>query len=141
VAAGSFQDEIWAFMLRNAAVTADAQMYKSTSIDPEQLASWDPAYLFFYNSPEPETIVDGGIWSELSAVKNGRVFAVPTGPWGYSYPPSVNRYLAVLWLSEVVYPGAFHWDARSLTKEYYALFYRYALSDAEYEALFFGESE
>ncbi len=138
VAAGSFQDEIWAFMLRNAAVVDDAQMYKSTSIDPEQLANWDPAYLFFYNSPDPETIIDGGIWGELSAVKNGRVFAVPTGPWGYSYPPSVNRYLAVLWLSEVMYPGEFPWDARALTKEYYDIFYRYALSDAEYETLFFG---
>ena len=138
VAAGSFQDEIWAFMLRNAAVVDDAQMYKSTSIDPEQLANWDPDYLFFYNSPDPETIIDGGIWGELSAVKNGRVFAVPTGPWGYSYPPSVNRYLAVLWLSEVMYPGEFPWDARALTKEYYDIFYRYALSDAEYETLFFG---
>ncbi len=141
VAAGSFQDEIWAFMLRNAAVVADAQMYKSTAIDLEQLANWDPEYLFFYNSPDPATIVDGGAWRALTAVKNGRVFAVPSGPWGYSYPPSVNRYLAVLWLSELLYPGEFDWDARALTKEFYELFYHYELSDAEYETLFSAVGE
>lgn len=141
VAAGSYQDEIWAFMLRNAAVVEDAQMYKSTAIDLEQLANWDPEYLFFYNSPDPATIVDGGAWQALTAVQNGRVFAVPGGPWGYSYPPSVNRYLAVLWLSELVYPGEFGWDARALTKEFCELFYHYELSDAAYDALFSAVGE
>lgn len=141
VAAGSYQDEIWAFMLRNAAVVEDTQMYKSTAIDLEQLANWDPAYLFFYNSPDPATIVDGGAWRALNAVKNGKVYAVPGGPWGYSYPPSVNRYLAVLWLSELVYPGVFGWDARALTKEFYEIFYHYELSDTEYNALFSAVGE
>ena len=132
VASGTFFDEIWAFMVNNIAVVDEAQMYTSTGIDFEQLANWDPEYLFIYGSNDPETIVDADSWQELSAVKNNKYFGVPKGPYGYVTPPSVNRYLAAIWLSEVVYPGVFPWDAKEMIKEFYDLFYHYELSDAEY---------
>ncbi len=132
VASGTYFDEIWAFMLNNIAVVDESQMYASTGIDFEQLANWDPEYLFFYGSNDPEKIVDADSWQELSAVKNGKYYNVPIGPYGYVTPPSVNRYLAIIWISEVVYPGVFPWDAKEMTKEFYDLFYHYDLSDEEY---------
>lgn len=135
VASGTYFDEVWAYMLKNVAQVDDAQMYASTSIDFEQLASWDPDYLFCYNGADPEDLSQRAEWSQLSAVQNGQCYAVPEGPYSFVSPPTVNRYLAIIWIADQVYPGVFPWDTEQMVKEYYQLFYHYTLSDADYDAL------
>lgn len=135
VASGTYFDEIWAYMLNNIAVVEESQMYAATSIDFEQLAEWNPEYIFFYNGAEPENIAEDEVWAELSAVKDGKYYSVPAGPYSFVSPPSINRYLAIVWLSEILYPGEFGWDAKEMTQEFYKLFYLYELDDAGYEEL------
>lgn len=135
VASGTYFDEIWAYMLNNIAVVEQSQMYASTGIDFEQLANWNPEYLFFYNGAEPENIVSADSWQGLSAVQAGKYYSVPQGPYDFVSPPSVNRYLAIIWISETVYPGVFGWDAKEMTQEFYRLFYHYELDDAAYAQL------
>ena len=135
IASGTYFDEIWAYMMNNIAVVEEGQMYASTGIDIEQLAIWDPEYLFFYNSVDPETIVDQAAWSELTAVKNGHYYGVPTGPYSFVSPPSINRYLAMIWIAETVYPDDFDWDMQEKITEFYDLFYHFDLTDEEFEAL------
>ena len=135
VASGTYFDEIWAYMLHNIAVVEQSQMYASTGIDFEQLANWDPEYLFFYNGAEPENIVSADSWQELSAVKAGNYYSVPQGPYDFVSPPSVNRYLAIIWIGDTVYPGAFDWDAQEMIREFYRLFYHYELNEAGYAEL------
>lgn len=135
IASGTYFDEIWAYMLNNVAVTDQPQMYASTGIDLEQLANWDPEYIFFYNGAEPADIATAGGWADLKAVQEGKFYSVPAGPYSYVSPPSVNRYLAIIWLSEILYPGEFGWDTAEMTKEFYNLFYHYELDEAGYEKL------
>ena len=135
IASGTYFDEVWAYMVKNVAVPADAQMYASTRIDFEQLANWDPDFLFFYNTTAPAQQVSEGAWPQLRAVKSGQWYPVPAGPYSFVSPPAVNRYLGILWIGTTVYPGEFSWDLREKVKEYYNLFYHYELSDAEYDAL------
>lgn len=135
VASGTYFDEIWAYMLNNVAVVEEGQMYAATNINFEQLAAWNPEYLFFYNGTEAETFVNEASWSQLSAVAQDKYYSVPSGPYDFVSPPTVNRYLAIVWLSEIMYPDDFSWDAKALTQEYYDLFYHYDLSDEEYAQL------
>lgn len=138
VASGTYFDEIWAYMMKNAAQTDGAQMYAATTIDLEQLANWDPEYLFFYNSQDPEEIIEESVWKELTAVKNGNYYEVPGLPYSFVSPPTVNRYLAAVWIAGIVYPDEFEWDTEEMIKEYYRLFYHYDLSDREYEEIISG---
>jgi iron complex transport system substrate-binding protein len=85
-------------------------MYAATGIDLEQLANWDPEYIFFYNSADPETLVDSAAWSQLSAVRNGKYYSIPSGPYSFVSPPSINRYLGMIYIAKTVYPDLFDWD-------------------------------
>jgi len=41
----------------------------------------------------------------LSAVKDHRVYRIPSVPWDwFDRPPSVNRLIGVRWLAQVLYP-------------------------------------
>ena len=135
IAKGTYFDEIWSLMMDNVAVVDESQMYAATGIDIEQLANWDPEYIFFYNSADPETIVDAAAWSELSAVKEGKYYGIPAGPYSFVSPPSINRYLGMIYIAKTVYPDAFAWDMKDKITEFYRLFYHYDLSDEEYENL------
>jgi iron complex transport system substrate-binding protein len=133
IAKGTYFDEIWSLMMNNVAVTDESQMYAATGIDLEQLANWDPEYIFFYNSADPETLVDSAAWSQLSAVRNGKYYSIPSGPYSFVSPPSINRYLGMIYIAKTVYPDLFDWDLKEKVTEFYKLFYNYDLNDADYE--------
>lgn len=135
VASGTYFDEVWAYMLNNVAKVDEGQMYASTGIDFEQLANWDPSFIFFYNCNDPASLVGSDLWSQLKAVQDKTTFEVPTGAHNLVSPPSVNRYLGIVWIAETVYPESFDWDLRDMTEQYYKLFYHHDLTDAEYDAL------
>lgn len=135
VVAGTYFDEVWSYMVQNAAVTEDAQMYSATSINFEQLAAWDPEYIFYYNGADPASAVDEAAWTSLRAVREGKCLEVPRLPYYLVYPPTVNRYLAMIWLGCTVYPELFDWDLRAETEKFYSLFYNCTLTDELYEKL------
>ena len=52
------------------------------------------------------------------------------------FPPSVQRYLGMMWLAKLLYPDATsQYDLFSDVHEYYELFYHCDLTRAKYDAL------
>ena len=137
MAEGSFHAETVNLMGENVAQLTDVTPSGAgNEIDFEQLLLWDPEVIFFdVNSAYSEAGSDPA-WQQLSAVKNGSYFEAPYGPYGWlSSPPSVQRYLGMVWLGAVLYPDYIDYDLETVVKEYYQMFYGYELSDEDYDAL------
>lgn len=75
-------------------------------------------------------------WSEISAIVNGRYVEVPEAPYNWiGMPPSVQRYLGLIWLTAELYPEYCDYNVKEEITEYYKLFYSCELSDEQYDTL------
>ncbi|KAF5078033.1 Periplasmic binding protein [anaerobic digester metagenome] len=82
------------------------------------------------------TIMTDPMWRSLSAVRNGNVYEAPYGPYSWmGGPPSIQRLLSMIWLGNLMYPDVFDYDIDERVKEFYSLFFRYDLTDAELDDL------
>ena len=82
------------------------------------------------------TVKDDAVWKNLKAVQNGNYYEVPFGPYNWlGFPPSVNRYMGMIWLSELLYPEQFDYDLFQEAKRHYRLFYHCELTKEMYDAL------
>ncbi len=102
-------------------------------VSPEQLIIWNPDVIIVDQEGSYEKFTaPNSPFSEISAVKNNRVYEIPEGPFSWiDNPPSVNRILGIDWIGNLIYPEAFDLDITSEAKTFYDLFYHYSLSDAE----------
>lgn len=137
LANGSFHAEIIDLLTDNVAVV-DNPAGKGTGNEAtiEQVALWNPEYIIF----APESIYGDvktlDTWKELDAVSENKYIEVPGKPYNWmGNPPSVQRYLGMIWLASELYPEYCEYDAKSEIIEYYMLFYDYELSDEQYEEL------
>ncbi|OJG92512.1 hypothetical protein RV15_GL002937 [Enterococcus silesiacus] len=125
-AAGSFHaqvlDEVGA---KNAAVDVDiVSKGGGTVISMEQLIQWQPDYIIADSKDVYELINSDASWQELTAVKSGKVYQVPTAPYNFmGSPPSVNRMIGIEWLGQLIYPEHYQINIEEQIKEFYALFY------------------
>ena len=75
-------------------------------------------------------------WQTVTAIQNGEYYEVPFGPYNWmGFPPSVQRYLGMMWMSQLLYPEAAQYDLYEVVKEYYALFYHAELTSEQFDAL------
>lgn len=135
IARGTFRDEIWSFMGTNVVELNEAQFYGFTTVNLEQLQLWDPEYLFFVSVDAYNDCVNDPAWSGLRAVQSGNCYTIPALPQDFCYYPSVNRYLGIIWLAEIMYPDEFDWDIKSEIYKFYRLFYNCDLNDELYDYL------
>jgi iron complex transport system substrate-binding protein len=135
LAAGSFHTEVLDWLAVNAAVVDNpSSRGGGNETDMEQILLWDPDVVIF----APDSIYSAAgsdrLWSELRAVKSRNYFRVPLGPYNWmGSPPSINRYLGMLWLARLLYNAEY--DLYTETAEYYRLFYGYDLSRERFNAL------
>jgi iron complex transport system substrate-binding protein len=101
----------------------------------EQLQIWDPEFMFFYSEDAYQNAVSDPAWSELQAVKNGNCYTIPQQPIDFCFSPSVNRYLGIMWLGELMYPDEFDWNIKDEVFTYYKMFYHCDMTDELYDAL------
>lgn len=141
LAEGSFHAETLNMMAKNVAELADVvSSGMGNEIDMEQLILWDPDVIIFANDSIYGDLKNGtadmGAWGELRAVKNGDFYEAPYGPYGWlASPPSVQRYLGMLWLGQLLYPEYAEYDLKEEVSEYYKLFYDYDMTDEAYAEL------
>jgi len=126
----------------NVATVPGQQGYGHTPVSMEQVLAWDPEVVIsgydhagtpgeFYRS-----VWTNAGWRHVRAVKNHQVYEVPQYPFGWiDRPPSVNRIIGIRWIANLLYPDLFHDDMRSATRQFYARFYRWQLSDAELDRI------
>ena len=88
---------------------------------------WDPNVIIFAPDSVYSKVGEDELWNGLKAIKDGKYYEVPFGPYNWlGFPPSVQRYLGMLWLAKLLYPEA---------AEYFKLFYHCDLTEGQYNEL------
>ena len=138
IASGSYHAEILDLLTNNLAVVDDpSSKGTGNEVSMEQILTWDPDVVVFAPESIYATVQDDAAWQSVTAIKNGAYYEVPFGPYNWmGFPPSVQRYLGMMWLSKVLYPDAtVQYDLFDDVHEYYELFYHCDLTRAQYDAL------
>lgn len=137
IAEGSFHAETVNMMSRNLAVVEDVvSSGAGNEVDLEQILLWDPDVIVFAPDSCYGDIAGAAQWQSVRAVANGNYYETPYGPYGWlSSPPSVQRYLGMLWLGELLYPEYTEYDIQEEITTYYKLFYGCDLTEEMYRNL------
>lgn len=107
-----------------------------SEVSLEQISLWDPEFIIFGKNSIYDEVSADPTWSQITAVKNGDFYEVPSAPYVWlNNPPTVNQILGLQWLPRICYPQAYDNDLQQVVTEYYELFYGYELSQAEYDEL------
>ena len=137
IARGSYHAEVIDMLCNNLAVV-DEPSSKGTGneVDMEQILNWNPAAVIFAPGSIYSTVADNENWQTIPAIKDGRYYEVPMGPYNWmGFPPSVQRILGMQWLAKVLYPDAAAYDMYETTQTYFQLFYHCDLTAEQYAAL------
>lgn len=137
IAKGSYHGEIIDLLGDNLAVL-DQPSSKGTGneTDMEQLLLWDPEFIIFANGSVAGQVGDDPVWQQLSAIRSGNYAEVPYGPYNWmGFPPSVQRYLGILWIMKTLYPQQASYDLKAEVLRYFRLFYHAELTDEQYTAI------
>lgn len=137
LAATSFHAEVLDSLTNNVAVVNDpSSKGDGNETDLEQILLWNPDVVIFGPGSIYSTVSSDPAWKQLTAISEGKYYEVPMGPYNWvGMPPSINRYLSMMWFTKVFYPQFADFDLYQEVKEYYQLFYGYNLSQADYDAL------
>ncbi|WP_313153979.1 ABC transporter substrate-binding protein [Lacrimispora sp.] len=120
----------------NAAKVEKVSSGGGSEVSFEQLLLWQPDIIIADSEALYQTIITDKVWGELNAVKEGKVYQIPSVPYSFmSSPPSVNRMIGILWLGNLAYPEQYSVDIKQEVKDFYELFYHVALDDTQVEKI------
>ena len=105
-------------------------------INLEQVAAWNPDLILVppYGGASVAAITEDADWQILDAVQAGQVYRMPklVAPWDTPTPDTV---LAVIWLSNLLYPELDTPDCGEQVQYFYNTFYNYDISAEEIDSL------
>ena len=137
IAKGSYHAETFNMMTDNLADLPDNG--SGNEVDMEQLLVWNPEVVVFAPDSVYDSVGSDAAWQQLQAVSSGNYYKTPYGPYGWlSSPPSVQRYLGMVWLGALLYPDYCEYDLQEVVTEYYKLFYECDLTQEMYDELMAG---
>ncbi|MDR1329592.1 MAG: ABC transporter substrate-binding protein [Oscillospiraceae bacterium] len=133
----SFHSEVLDKLTDNLAVVDEPSSRGSgNETDLEQISLWNPQVILFAPGSVYADVASDPTWSQLDAIKNRQYYEVPQGPYNWmGTPPSINRYLGMIWLTQILYPVEAQFGVFEEVQEYYKLFYGYDLTNEEFESL------
>ncbi len=137
IAASSYHAELMDLLTENSAVV-DTPVSKGfgNQVSMEQIALWDPDFVVFGPDSIYDTVKERSPWNRITAIVKGAYVEVPAVPDNWmSMPPSVQRYLGLIWLPAVLYPEYCDYDVKGEIMEFFALFYGYELTEERYEEI------
>ncbi|MGH6944327.1 MAG: iron ABC transporter substrate-binding protein [Geminicoccaceae bacterium] len=109
------------------------------NVSIEQVLLWNPEVVVTWDQRFYDQVWNNPFWRGTDAVRNRRVYLSPSEPFGWiDRPPSVNRLLGMRWLTSVLYPEQSQGHLRTMTREFYDLFYHVQLSDRQLDQLLAG---
>lgn len=109
-------------------------------VNMEQIYEWDPDIIILTTFTEtmPDDLynnsIDGQDWSQVSAVKNGKVYKEPLGVYRW-YVPCGDTPLMVKWMAQTLHPELFDYDMIDEIKKYYKEFYDYDVTDEQAQGI------
>ena len=140
IAKGSYHAETINLMSDNLADLPEVvSSGNGNEVDLEQIMVWNPDVIIFAPDTIYDTVSSDTAWQQLTAISSGNYYKTPYGPYGWlSSPPSVQRYLGMLWLGALLYPDYCEYDLQTEVTEYYKLFYQCDLTQEMYDNLMVG---
>ena len=108
----------------------------TAAVNMEQIYQWNPEviYISSFTTTVPEDLfnntIPGQDWSQVEAVKNGRVYKEPVGVYRW-YPPSGDAPLMLKWMANHQFPHLFSYDMEAEVEAYYKRFYDFELTEDE----------
>lgn len=122
-----------------AANVVDVQTTSSgsgTKVSLEQIMKWNPDVILVDSQALYTTVTTDSSWKQLNAVKNGKVYRIPSVPYSIiGNPPSINRMIGIDWLGNLLYPDQYKLDTKTEIKNFYKLFYSIDLTDDQYNKI------
>ena len=142
-----FFGEWWANAVGAVNVGGEMDTVNSTPVSMEQVYVWNPARILItnYNTAQPDDLYNNTIgnydWSEVDAVKNGKVSKMPLGMYR-SYTCGVDTPVTLLWMAKTVYPTLFEdIDITEEAQKYYKTVFDIELSAEQVERIFAPSSD
>ncbi|MBR6825219.1 MAG: ABC transporter substrate-binding protein [Oscillospiraceae bacterium] len=137
IAANSYHAELIDMLTNNLAVVeSPISKGSGNAVTMEQIALWDPDFVIFGPDSIYDTAENRPGWDQITAIINENFVEVPDLPENWmSMPPSVQRYLGLIWLPYVLYPEHCNYDVKADIMEYYRLFYGCELTEKSYAEL------
>jgi iron complex transport system substrate-binding protein len=133
--AGSLNGEVLGYVGADN-VAATGERHNLAAVSPEQILAWDPAVVITLDERFYRGVWTNPLWQSVKAVRDKRVFLVPTVPFPwFDEPPAVNRLIGVRWLASALYPDVFTHDLRETTSDFYRRFYHIDLTEAQLDRL------
>ncbi|MCF0253105.1 MAG: ABC transporter substrate-binding protein [Duodenibacillus sp.] len=113
--------------------------HSNAMISMEQIYAWNPDVVFVTNftPAQPEDVLQSKRhdWSQVKAVKEGKVYKMPLGVYR-SYTPGIDTPVTLLWLAKKTYPEAFaDIDLAREIRAYYKRIFNVDLTDAQIERI------
>ncbi len=137
IARGSYHAEVIDMLAANLAVV-DNPSSKGTGneVDLEQIILWNPDAILFAPESIYSTVGSDTDWADISAIKNKKYYEVPYGPYNWmGFPPSVQRYLGMMWMSQLLYPDQAKYNIYDKVSEYVKLFYHCEITQVQFDKL------
>jgi len=112
------------------------------AVSPEQLLIWDPHVIVTRGDRDHRdpvrAIRSTPRFTGIKAVKENAVYCCPVGAFWWDRP-SPEAILGIMWLAKTLYPKAMSdIDIKKETKWFFERFYKYSLTDKEYESFGVG---
>lgn len=114
-----------------------------TEVSMEQIIEWQPEVIITSNAQFYSSVYSDSLWTDVDAVKNERVYLVPTNPFCWiDRPPGPHVILGTAWTAKSLYPELFEdMDMEQLTRDFYSQFFHYELTDEELNNLLYPDEE
>jgi iron complex transport system substrate-binding protein len=129
-------------------VTGAVEGGNHVRIDFEQLAAWDPDFIFIDHGAmneraTVEEILEGAYgaarYQALSAVRDRRIYLVPSGV--YYWDMGLQKILLLMYIAKILQPEAFAaLDLRAEVAAFYTEFFNYPLSEAQADRILAREA-
>lgn len=122
---GSFHLEPFKYAgAENALKCRMSSNYGMEKISMENIILSNPDVIVAMEKTFTDTLMQNPQWKNLRAVKEGKVFTVPTIPFNYiSRPPSFMRLLGIRWLIHSFYPSLLKKPFEEEKREFEKLFF------------------
>ncbi len=106
----------------------------------EQILLWDPEVILVNEMGVDQYIMTNKQWAPLQAVKQQKVYKLPSGISRWGHPSSPETPLVILWTAKTLYPDRFtDLDMARECEDFYQEFFGMQLSDEVIRNILFGE--
>ncbi len=134
---GSYFAEVIDLLTDNVAVVDNpSSRGTGNEVSMEQIYNWDPEVIIFGPDSYYDYVEDDPTWQDLQAIQNGRYYEVPYAVYNWmGFPPSAQRYLGLVWLSEVLYPEYCDFDLYTEVDTFFEEFLHCEITEEAFDAL------